>query len=116
MATRNWNGLIFNGSRDPARDLARLACRADIDFTGYVFDRAEVTEYPFNWKTFIEVYLEDYHVEPFHPGLSNFVDCGDLTWDLGDWYSVQTVGVNRGLEASRDAGLPRVAGPGPPLW
>ena len=44
------------------------------------------------------MYLEDYHVEPFHPGLSNFVDCEDLLWDLGDWYSVQTVGVNRGLK------------------
>ena len=26
-------------------------------------------ECQYNWKTFIEVYLEDYHVEPFHPGL-----------------------------------------------
>jgi choline monooxygenase len=94
---RPWNGMLFNGGRDPGFDLAKLACRADLDFTGYVFDRAETTEYAFNWKTFIEVYLEDYHVEPFHPGLSNFVDCNDLQWDLGDWYSVQTVGVSRGL-------------------
>ena len=97
-ATRAWNGLIFSGARDPSRDLAKLGCRADLDFSGYVFDRVETTEYKFNWKTFIEVYLEDYHVEPFHPGLSNFVNCDDLSWDLGDWYSVQTVGVNRGLK------------------
>ena len=31
-------------------------------------------ECDYNWKTFIEVYLEDYHVEPFHPGLGSFVD------------------------------------------
>ncbi|HNS94194.1 MAG TPA: RHO alpha subunit C-terminal catalytic domain-containing protein, partial [Thauera sp.] len=45
------------------------------------------------WKTFIEVYLEDYHVVPFHPGLGNFVTCDDLSWQFGDWYSVQQVGI-----------------------
>ena len=98
IALHNWNGMLFSGRRDPAFDLAKLACRADIDFSGYVFDRTEVTEYQFNWKTFIEVYLEDYHVEPFHPGLNSFVDCDDLSWEFGDWYSVQTVGINRGLK------------------
>jgi phenylpropionate dioxygenase-like ring-hydroxylating dioxygenase large terminal subunit len=28
----------------------------------------ELHECNYNWKTFIEVYLEDYHVGPFHPG------------------------------------------------
>ena len=51
----------------------------------------------YNWKTFIEVYLEDYHVEPFHPGLGGFVSCDDLRWEFGRDYSVQTVGVNKGL-------------------
>jgi len=96
-ALRRWNGMLFAGARDPVADLAKLGCVRDLDFTGYVFDRVEITEYAFNWKTFIEVYLEDYHVEPFHPGLGSFVDCSDLHWELGDWYSVQTVGVNRGL-------------------
>ncbi len=49
-----------------------------LDFSGYVFDRVEMHECNYNWKTFIEVYLEDYHVEPFHPGLGQFVTCDDL--------------------------------------
>jgi phenylpropionate dioxygenase-like ring-hydroxylating dioxygenase large terminal subunit len=93
-----WNGLLFRGPRNPAQDLARLRCMNRLSFEGYIFDRVETTDYRFNWKTFIEVYLEDYHVEPFHPGLSNFVDCSRLEWDLGSWYSVQSVGVNRNLE------------------
>ncbi|MCC6532937.1 MAG: aromatic ring-hydroxylating dioxygenase subunit alpha [Burkholderiales bacterium] len=93
-----WNGLLFRGPRSPNRDLAQLGYLADLDFEGFVFDRVEVTEYKFNWKTFIEVYLEDYHVEPFHPGLSNFVDCAQLRWEMGDWYSVQSVPVNRALK------------------
>jgi choline monooxygenase len=93
----SWNGLLFAGQRDVAADLGKLGVAADLDFSGFVFDRVEIEEYACNWKTFIEVYLEDYHVEPFHPGLGNFVDVGDLKWEFGDWYSVQTCGVKRGL-------------------
>ena len=37
-------------------------------FSGYKLDKVEIHECNYNWKTFIEVYLEDYHVVPFHPG------------------------------------------------
>ena len=93
----NWNGLLFAGKREVARDLAPLGVTGDLDFSNYMLDRIEVDEYACNWKTFIEVYLEDYHVEPFHPGLGNFVDVGDLHWEFGNWYSVQTCGINRDL-------------------
>ncbi len=43
----------------------------------------ELHECNYNWKTFIEVYLEDYHVGPFHPGLGNFVTCDHLRWEFG---------------------------------
>ncbi|HEX6006594.1 MAG TPA: aromatic ring-hydroxylating dioxygenase subunit alpha, partial [Burkholderiales bacterium] len=92
-----WNGLLFAGRRDVAHDLALLGGMRDLDFSGFMFDRVEVDEYSCNWKTFIEVYLEDYHVEPFHPGLGNFVDVSDLQWEFGDWYSVQTCGVKKAL-------------------
>jgi choline monooxygenase len=89
-----WNGMLFEAAgRHPARDLSALACRSDLDFSGYVYDRSIVHECDYNWKTFIEVYLEDYHVGPFHPGLGNFVSCDDLRWEMGNEYSVQTVGV-----------------------
>jgi choline monooxygenase len=103
-----WNGMLFEGAgRDPRTDLARLACRADLDFSGYVYDRTIVHECDYNWKTFIEVYLEDYHVGPFHPGLGNFVTCDDLRWEMGAEYSVQTVGVaTSGSEALGKAGSP----------
>jgi choline monooxygenase len=94
---QKWNGMLFQGPRDIAADLGRLGCVKDLDFSGHVLNKIEVTEYNFNWKTFIEVYLEDYHVEPFHPGLGKFVDCDKLEWEFGDWYSVQTVGVNKAL-------------------
>ncbi len=39
----------------------------EIDFSGHVLDRVELHECDYNWKTFIEVYLEDYHVGPLPP-------------------------------------------------
>ncbi|MGV3628422.1 MAG: aromatic ring-hydroxylating oxygenase subunit alpha [Betaproteobacteria bacterium] len=92
-----WNGLLFSGKRDVARDLAKMGVMQDLDFSGYRLDRVEVEEYACNWKTFIEVYLEDYHVEPFHPGLGQFVNVSDLQWEFGDWYSVQTCGIKNQL-------------------
>jgi len=92
--TQRWNGLLFEaGRRDVAADLASLDARGSLDFDGYVLDRIHVHECAYNWKTFIEVYLEDYHVGPFHPGLGNFVSCEDLRWQMGDEFSVQTVGL-----------------------
>ena len=91
---QEWNGLLFeNNGVDVAAQMAGLGPRADLDFTGYVLDRVEMHECNYNWKTFIEVYLEDYHVGPFHPGLGNFVTCDDLRWEFKEHYSVQTVGV-----------------------
>jgi phenylpropionate dioxygenase-like ring-hydroxylating dioxygenase large terminal subunit len=91
---QEWNGLLFeDNGRNVAADMAHLGPRADLDFTGYKLDHVEMHECNYNWKTFIEVYLEDYHVGPFHPGLGNFVTTGDLQWEFKPDYSVQTVGV-----------------------
>ena len=92
---QEWNGLLFeDNGRDIAADLAQMGPRAQLDFTGYALDRVEMHECSYNWKTFIEVYLEDYHVGPFHPGLGSFVTCDDLSWQFMENYSVQTVGVS----------------------
>jgi len=95
---QEWNGLLFeDNGRDVAADLADMGPRSAIDFTGFQLDHVELHECNYNWKTFIEVYLEDYHVEPFHPGLGNFVTCADLSWEFKKEYSVQTVGINNRL-------------------
>jgi phenylpropionate dioxygenase-like ring-hydroxylating dioxygenase large terminal subunit len=99
---QTWNGLVFEppshaNGRDVTADLAALGPARDLDFSGFVFDRAVLHECDYNWKTFIEVYLEDYHVGPFHPGLGQFVTCEDLAWEFGAQHSVQTVGVNKAL-------------------
>jgi choline monooxygenase len=95
---QSWNGLLFEqNGYNVTEKMAKLSVTKDLDFRDYVLDHVEVHECNYNWKTFIEVYLEDYHVEPFHPGLGSFVSCDDLQWEFGEDYSVQTVGVHKGL-------------------
>ena len=90
---QEWNGLLFeDNGRDIAADLANMGPRSQLSFDGMVLDHVELHRCNYNWKTFIEVYLEDYHVGPFHPGLGNFVTCDDLRWEFKPEYSVQTVG------------------------
>lgn len=89
----NWQGLLFRGPGSANADLAGMQFTNVFDFAGYRLDRVELHECHYNWKTFIEVYLEDYHVGPYHPGLGSFVTCDDLSWQFGDWYSVQQVGI-----------------------
>lgn len=105
---QRWNGLLFENPKSGpvgadgqalsvASELAGLGCIESFDFSGYVFHSSKVHDCAYNWKTFIEVYLEDYHVAPFHPGLGQFVNCDTLNWEFGRHFSVQTVGVHRAL-------------------
>ena len=89
-----WNGLLFTGPRSPAADFAKLASAHALDFSNYALGHVEQHHCAYNWKTFMEVYLEDYHVAPSHPGLGRFVDCGQLQWQFDAHYSVQTVGLS----------------------
>jgi phenylpropionate dioxygenase-like ring-hydroxylating dioxygenase large terminal subunit len=91
--TRSWHGLLFAGKRDAARDLADFPLAHEFDFDGYVFERQAVDVCSFNWKNFLEIYLEMYHVRPFHPGLQYFVDPGNYQWGFGERWSYQILGI-----------------------
>jgi len=99
----NWQGLLFAGPRDPSLDLADFPLTADYDWSGYVFDRVIVDECPFNWKEFLEIFVELYHVEAAHPGLKKWVDAGNYEWGFGDRWSYQILGVNDQLRVQTSA-------------
>jgi len=103
---QNWNGLLFeDNGRDIAADLADMGPRHNLNFEGYALDRVELHECNYNWKTFIEVYLEDYHVGPFHPGLGHFVTCDDLQWEFKKRIFRTNRGGGRPIWQSRQPGL-----------
>lgn len=94
-----WNGLLFAGPRDAAAELADFPLASDYDYGKLVFDRVIVDECPFNWKAFLEIYLELYHVEAMHPGLRAWVDAGNYEWGFGARWSYQKLGIRNGLQS-----------------
>jgi phenylpropionate dioxygenase-like ring-hydroxylating dioxygenase large terminal subunit len=90
--TWTWRDLVFRGPGDSGgllEDLEGWPLRDHFDFTGYRRQRVAVEDYPFDWKIFVEVYLDLYHVRPFHPGLGRLVACDDLSWAFGRHWSCQ---------------------------
>ncbi|MDI1259523.1 aromatic ring-hydroxylating dioxygenase subunit alpha [Aquabacterium sp.] len=102
--TAQWNGMHFTGD-DPSDALKKIPDRYAklLSFEGMKFGHMEVHECSYNWKTFVEFYMEDYHVAPFHPGLGRFVSCEELEWSFGDQWSVQTVGFYKELDQPGDS-------------
>lgn len=106
--TTVWNGLHFTGTGvDHAVDGIPAELQHLLSFDGMHFGHMEVHECNYNWKTFIEFYLEDYHVAPFHPGLGRFVSCDDLQWCFGRQWSMQTVGFHKALQQPGDSDIYR---------
>jgi choline monooxygenase len=46
--------------------------------SNYVLERVDEEEHDLNWKAFMEIYLEDYHISVVHPGFRAFVDPDDV--------------------------------------
>lgn len=104
-----WNGLRFIGASEQLNELRDIPMeiRGLMNFDAYYFGHMEVHECGYNWKTFVEFYLEDYHVAPFHPGLGRFVSCDDLKWYFGKHWSAQTVGFHRDLQSPGESAVYR---------
>jgi phenylpropionate dioxygenase-like ring-hydroxylating dioxygenase large terminal subunit len=75
---RDWNGLLFAGPRDVRRELRPLDGWTELSVIDYVLERIDEEEHDLNWKVFLEVYLEDYHIGVVHPGFRALVEPNDL--------------------------------------
>jgi len=91
-----WNGLLFK-NRIPDCDFKKVGLSELLNFDDYFYHSTESETYHFNWKSFMEIYLENYHVFSMHPGLKNFVKPSDLEWEIGADYSIQKVGMGSDL-------------------
>ena len=73
-----WKGLLYSGPRDVRQQLAPLASWTELSSTDMVLERVDEEEHDLNWKMFLEVYLEDYHIGVVHPGFRAFADPSDV--------------------------------------
>ena len=79
LRIETWRGLVFanmDGSAAPlAHMLAPLDARlGDADWTPLSIALTRAHDLACNWKTYVENYLEGYHVPAMHPGLDAEVD------------------------------------------
>lgn len=95
-----WRGSIFCGADTAslAADLevvedafAGLGCSDWLEFSDWTLVASEDEAYAGDWKSFVEVYGDCYHVPPFHPGLASFADCDTLRWVFGAGMHLQVL-------------------------
>ena len=61
----------------------------DIWLDDYTLIDESATTYTVGWRTFMEIYLDGYHVKPFHPGLGTYLNCDYMHWHFGNEFSLQ---------------------------
>ncbi|HEX3810561.1 MAG TPA: SRPBCC family protein [Rhizomicrobium sp.] len=79
VACQIWRGFIFVNLDKDAAPLAEFLKPLDekargIDLESFRFARHSMHEIACNWKTYVENYLEGYHIPLIHPGLNGAVD------------------------------------------
>ncbi len=79
IAVAEWRGFVFvnlDASAGPLADgLGDLVtATADIPIERYQFFRRQTYDLPFNWKTYVDNYLEGYHIPLMHKGLARDLD------------------------------------------
>ncbi|MEI8239795.1 MAG: SRPBCC family protein [Actinomycetota bacterium] len=96
----SWHGFHFGVDTahidEYRNDLARIdddfAARGIehwLDLDGWVVATTQDDPYRGDWKTFVEVFGDCYHVPPYHPGLASFIDCASIEWTFGDNFHAQ---------------------------
>jgi phenylpropionate dioxygenase-like ring-hydroxylating dioxygenase large terminal subunit len=87
-------GLIFVNLDAEAQTLTSWLGRLPAQFARFEFEKMRlyerrVYEMDCNWKTYIDNYLEGYHLPSVHPSLNRELDYGSYTTELFETYSLQ---------------------------
>lgn len=109
-SVEEWNGLLFAGPRSIQEELAPLAGWTELATGNYVLERVDEEEHDLNWKAYLDVFLEDYHIGTVHPGFRAFVDPaevrGALQFVSGERFCCEQINVRWPLNF---AGSPKFA-------
>lgn len=89
----NYNGFLFRDQGNTAQLIKGLDALPALQKNQYGFGSYEVLQSNYNWKIFMETYIDLYHVPTIHPGLGRFANLEEVSWDLGTNYSTQRVGI-----------------------
>ncbi|MFY7697658.1 MAG: aromatic ring-hydroxylating oxygenase subunit alpha [Legionella sp.] len=97
-----WLGMLFLGNNMPLPQLEKEISTA-INFSNYRFYKMIEQHYDFNWKIFMEVYLDNYHIPAIHPGLRNVINIDEQSWIINKEYSAQLVKIKESFNKAGSA-------------
>jgi choline monooxygenase len=93
--TSTWNNLVFKGDFKGIDFPHHL--KDYFDMSNFVHTKTDIMKINSSWEIFMEIYLDLYHVEPYHQGLGSFVDLKNYKWHFGKNWSLQEVSLNKDL-------------------
>lgn len=107
VQVETFQGLVFVSLADAPLPFGALVAGiaeriAPIDMGEMIFERRIVYDVAADWKTYIDNYLEGYHVPHVHPALLPALDYGEYHTELAPWYSLQHSPVKPGVDAYGD--------------
>jgi len=88
-----WGALFFKHHESIQKILDETSSIKKLKTEDYLFRSIEVLECDYNWKIFMETYLDLYHINTIHPGLRKFANCENPQWEINEFSSSQTVDV-----------------------
>jgi phenylpropionate dioxygenase-like ring-hydroxylating dioxygenase large terminal subunit len=88
-----WNHFIFNDKKNISEILNKSRHLKSIEFSNFRFGSSEIKYADYNWKIFLELFLDLYHIGSIHPGLRKFADCNEVDWESASEYCSQKVKV-----------------------
>jgi choline monooxygenase len=87
----NMHDLLFTGpnAEQLISDIKSFPFYQWMDLVNMIFHKTYSEEFSCNWKHYVEVFAENYHVPFVHPGFSQFVDLNLLEWSQHERYTGQ---------------------------
>lgn len=94
VVLEQWEGLLFASKippkQSPEHFFNRIAERIRPEsIASKKFAQRVVYHVKCNWKTYVDNYLEGYHVPYVHPELCNLLDLQEYLTETSEWYSLQ---------------------------
>lgn len=96
LAVREWQGLVFACADEAAAPpfealVAGIDARLGPDrgLADYGHHQHVAYDIACNWKTYVDNYLEGYHVPHVHPALNRMLDYRSYRTELAQWHSLQ---------------------------
>lgn len=88
---QHWKNLFFNGERNFGQDVNNFYLIDEMEIDKMVYKKTVSENLNYNWKHFIDIFGENYHIPFIHPGFNFFLDLNTMDWVEEEEYHAQMV-------------------------